>query len=86
MPEAFICIRFSLFSLSEIQEATCNFNPSLKIGEGGYGSIYKGFLRHFLAAIKVLNPDGMQGPLEFKQEVDILSKLMHNVLILIGAA
>ncbi|EXB30880.1 U-box domain-containing protein 33 [Morus notabilis] len=37
---------FSEFSCSEIEEATDNFNPSLKIGEGGYGSIYKGLLRH----------------------------------------
>lgn len=59
----------SVFSLSDIHEATCNFDPSRKIGEGGYGSIYKGFLRHTQVAIKLLNPDSMQGPSEFKQEV-----------------
>lgn len=59
----------SVFSLSEIKEATRNFDPSFKIGEGGYGSIYKGVLRYTPVAIKVLNPDSMQGPLEFKQEV-----------------
>ncbi|KAJ1429592.1 Zinc finger, RING/FYVE/PHD-type [Sesbania bispinosa] len=37
---------FSEFSFLEIEEATSNFNPSLKIGEGGYGSIFKGTLRH----------------------------------------
>ncbi|KAJ9188329.1 hypothetical protein P3X46_003695 [Hevea brasiliensis] len=81
-----MCQFFSVFSLSEIKEATRNFDPSLKIGEGGYGNIYKGFLRHTPVAIKALNPDSMQGPLEFKQEVEILSKLRHpNLVILIGA-
>ncbi|KAK7841098.1 u-box domain-containing protein 33 [Quercus suber] len=36
---------FSEFSFSEIKEATRNFDPSLKIGQGGYGNIFKGFLR-----------------------------------------
>jgi len=60
---------FSDFSFQEIKEATSNFNPSKKIGEGGYGSIFKGVLRHTEVAIKMLNPDSTQGPLEFQQEV-----------------
>ena len=60
---------FSEFSSLEIEEATQNFDPSLKIGEGGYGSIYKGLLRHTLVAIKMLNAHSMQGPSEFQQEV-----------------
>ncbi|GAU44028.1 hypothetical protein TSUD_349600 [Trifolium subterraneum] len=76
----------SEFSFSEIEEATCNFNPSLKIGEGGYGSIFKGILRHTEVAIKMLNPDSTQGPSEFQQEVTVLSKLRHqNLVTLIGA-
>lgn len=77
---------FSEFSFSEIEEATSNFNPSLKIGEGGYGNIYKGLLRHTEVAIKILHANSMQGPLEFQQEVDVLSKLRHpNLITLIGA-
>ncbi|WJX86961.1 hypothetical protein P8452_69201 [Trifolium repens] len=76
----------SEFSFSEIEEATCNFNPSLKIGEGGYGSIFKGSLRHTEVAIKILNPNSTQGPSEFQQEVTVLSKLRHpNLVTLIGA-
>lgn len=60
---------FSDFSFSEIEEATQNFNPSLKVGEGGYGSIYKGLLRHTQVAIKVLHSHSLQGPAEFQQEV-----------------
>lgn len=60
---------FSEFSFLEIEEATRNFDLSLKIGEGGYGSIYKGLLRHTQVAIKMLNAYSMQGPSEFQQEV-----------------
>ncbi|GMH21715.1 hypothetical protein Nepgr_023557 [Nepenthes gracilis] len=77
---------FSEFSFSEIEIATNNFDPSLKIGEGGYGNIYKGFLRHTEVAIKIPHHDSLQGPQEFQQEVDILSKLRHpNLVTLIGA-
>ncbi|KAK7389946.1 hypothetical protein VNO78_25243 [Psophocarpus tetragonolobus] len=77
---------FSEFSFLEIKEATSNFNPSLKIGEGGYGSIFKGILRHTKVAIKMLNPGSTQGPVEFQQEVEVLGKLRHPYLItLIGA-
>ncbi|XP_027334440.1 U-box domain-containing protein 33-like isoform X2 [Abrus precatorius] len=77
---------FLEFSSEDIKQATSNFNPSCKIGEGGYGSIFKGILRHTEVAIKVLNPNSMQGTSEFQQEVEILSKLRHpNLITLIGA-
>ncbi|KAK9273562.1 hypothetical protein L1049_018372 [Liquidambar formosana] len=77
---------FSEFSFLEIEEATSNFHPTLKIGEGGYGSIYKGLLRHTEVAIKMLHSHSLQGPSEFQQEVDVLSKLRHpNLVTLIGA-
>nr|POE60676.1 u-box domain-containing protein 33 [Quercus suber] len=60
---------FSEFSFSEIKEATRNFDPSLKIGQGGYGNIFKGFLRCTQVAIKILQPGSLQGPSEFHQEV-----------------
>ncbi|XP_061360041.1 U-box domain-containing protein 33-like isoform X2 [Gastrolobium bilobum] len=77
---------FAEFSFSEIEEATNNFSPSLKVGEGGYGSIFKGILRHTEVAIKLLHASSLQGPMEFQQEVDVLSKLRHpNLITLIGA-
>ncbi|KAJ7962401.1 putative U-box domain-containing protein kinase family protein [Quillaja saponaria] len=77
---------FSDFSFSEIEEATNNFHPSLQIGEGGYGSIYRGTLCHTEVAIKILNSNSLQGPSEFQMEVDVLSKLRHpNLITLIGA-
>lgn len=60
---------YTEFSYSEVKDATRNFDPSFKIGEGGYGSIYRGFIRHTEVAIKMLHSHSMQGPTEFQQEV-----------------
>ncbi|XP_020092601.1 U-box domain-containing protein 33-like isoform X2 [Ananas comosus] len=77
---------FSEFTYSELEEATNNFDTSLLIGEGGYGKVYRGFLRHTVVAIKMLNPQGIQGEVEFHQEVEILSRVRHpNLVTLIGA-
>ncbi|PKI39997.1 hypothetical protein CRG98_039660 [Punica granatum] len=57
------------FSFSEIQEATDNFDPSLKLEEGDYGSIYRGVLRHTPVTIKMLHPDSSQGPSRYHPEV-----------------
>ncbi|XP_075667950.1 U-box domain-containing protein 33-like [Castanea sativa] len=77
---------FSEFPFSEIKEATRNFDPSLIIGQGGYGNIFKCFLRCTQVAIKVLLPGSSQGPSEFHQEVNVLSKLKHpNLIKLIGS-
>ncbi|KAG8382456.1 hypothetical protein BUALT_Bualt05G0079100 [Buddleja alternifolia] len=54
------------FSLSQLREATNNFNRLLKIGEGGFGSVYKGSIniQHSqhptIVAIKKLNTQGLQ--------------------------
>ncbi|GKU88104.1 hypothetical protein SLEP1_g2405 [Rubroshorea leprosula] len=77
---------FTEFSVSDIHTATDEYDPSLKIEEGTYGIIYRGFLNHTQVAIKVLHPNISQGIAGFQREVDILSKLRHpNVVTLIGA-
>lgn len=76
---------YSEFSFSEIDAATRNFDPCLIIGEGGYGTVYKGNLRNTDVAIKLLNTSSLQGRSEFQQEVDVLSRIRHpNLLTLIG--
>jgi septation ring formation regulator EzrA len=57
------------FTYTEIKEATKNFDLSLKIGEGGFGAVYKGFLRSTNVAIKILHRDSTQGDPQFYQEV-----------------
>lgn len=56
-----------VFSLSELREATCNFNRLLKVGEGGFGRVYKGSIKppdgqgdSIVVAIKKLNVNGSQ--------------------------
>ena len=70
----------TLFSFSDLEKATNYFDPSLKIGEGGYGSIYRGILYHTEVAIKILHPDSMQGPREFQQEV-IMFEVCIDILL-----
>ncbi|KAJ4750347.1 U-box domain-containing protein kinase family protein [Rhynchospora pubera] len=78
-------VAFSEFSLSELQQSTENFNNTHKIGEGGFGSVYKDFLRNTVVAIKMLHPQSLQGRPEFEQEVTILSTVRHpNLVTLIG--
>ncbi|KAF8010065.1 hypothetical protein BT93_J0896 [Corymbia citriodora subsp. variegata] len=77
---------FYEFSMTEIKEAVRNFDPSLKIGEGASGIVYRGFLRHTPVAIKTMKFHSMQDSKQFQQEVDVLSKVRHRHLItLIGA-
>ncbi|KAJ4784647.1 U-box domain-containing protein kinase family protein [Rhynchospora pubera] len=74
------------FSFSELVQATENFSDLRKIGEGGFGCVYKGFLRNTLVAIKKLHPQSLQDRSNFEQEIVILSKLRHpNLVTLIGA-
>lgn len=62
-------IRYRRYSIEEIEAATGFFDQSRKIGEGGYGPVYKCYLDHTPAAIKVLRPDAAQGRSQFQREV-----------------
>ncbi|KAL2489727.1 putative receptor-like protein kinase [Forsythia ovata] len=81
-----------VFSVSELREATKNFNRLLKIGEGGFGSVYKGTIRppngqgdSMVVAIKKLNPQGLQGHKQWVAEVQFLGVLDHpNLVKLLG--
>ncbi|KAL7246674.1 hypothetical protein ACSBR2_001725 [Camellia fascicularis] len=79
-------IRYRKYSIEEIEAATDNFSNSRKIGEGGYGPVYKCYLDHTPVAIKVLRPDAAQGRSQFQQEVEVLSCIRHpNMVLLLGA-
>lgn len=62
-------IRYRRYTIEEIEEATNFFADHRKIGEGGYGPVYKCYLDHTPVAIKVLRPDAAQGRAQFQQEV-----------------
>ncbi|KAL6512225.1 hypothetical protein OROHE_019837 [Orobanche hederae] len=79
-------IRYRKYTIEEIERATNKFSRSMKIGEGGYGPVYKGKLDHTRVAIKVLRPDAAQGRKQFQQEVEVLSIMRHpNMVLLMGA-
>ncbi|XP_076946915.1 U-box domain-containing protein 34-like [Bidens hawaiensis] len=77
---------YQRYTIEEIEEATEYFTPTRKIGEGGYGPVFKGRLSNNLVAIKVLRPDAAQGRSQFQQEVEVLSCMRHpNMVLLLGA-
>ncbi|KAF8393592.1 hypothetical protein HHK36_021836 [Tetracentron sinense] len=79
-------VRYRKYSIEEIEVATNYFSASLKIGEGGYGPVYKASLDHTPVAIKILRPDAAQGKQQFQQEVEVLSCIRHpNMVLLLGA-
>ncbi|KAK4844970.1 hypothetical protein QYF36_026612 [Acer negundo] len=82
-----------VFSFQELKESTNGFNRLLKIGEGGFGSVYKGTIRpangqeggRISVAIKKLNRHGMQGHKEWLAEVQFLGVVNHpNLVKLLG--
>lgn len=78
--------RYREYTIDEIEEATENFSIKNKIGEGGYGPVYKGTLDYTKVAIKVLRPDAKQGRSQFQQEVEVLTSIRHpNLVLLLGA-
>ncbi|GER42036.1 kinase [Striga asiatica] len=79
-------VRYRKYSIEEIETATEYFAENRKIGEGGYGPVYKCQLDHTQVAIKVLRPDAAQGRSQFQQEVEVLSCIRHpNMVLLLGA-
>uniref|UniRef100_A0ACD5ZB14 Uncharacterized protein n=2 Tax=Avena sativa TaxID=4498 RepID=A0ACD5ZB14_AVESA len=78
--------RYRRYSIEEIEIGTDHFSEARKVGEGGYGPVFKGHLDHTPVAIKVLRPDAAQGRSQFQQEVEVLSCIRHpNMVLLLGA-
>ncbi|KAG1360912.1 Serine/threonine-protein kinase PCRK1 [Cocos nucifera] len=81
-----------VFELDELRSATNDFNRMLKLGEGGFGSVYKGFIKpldgkgdRIAVAVKKLNQHGVQGHKQWLAEVQFLGVVEHpNLVKLIG--
>ncbi|XP_019155957.1 PREDICTED: G-type lectin S-receptor-like serine/threonine-protein kinase At4g27290 [Ipomoea nil] len=72
----------TLFEVSTITRVTHNFSLNNKIGEGGYGPVYKGVLDDGKEiAVKRLSKTSKQGLVEFKNEVNSIAKLQHRNLV-----
>ncbi|GMP63483.1 hypothetical protein CsSME_00025151 [Camellia sinensis var. sinensis] len=74
------------FSFEELKKYTNTFSEANCIGSGGYGKVYRGTLpTGQLVAIKRAKQGSMQGGLEFKSELELLSRVHHkNVVSLVG--
>ncbi|KAF9614553.1 hypothetical protein IFM89_019300 [Coptis chinensis] len=70
------------FDLDMIRTATNDFSDANKLGEGGFGTVYKGeLLDGQEIAVKRLATNSGQGSLEFKNEFVLLHKLQHRNLV-----
>ena len=80
------------FEYDELQAATNDFGRAQKLGEGGFGGVYKGFVRpldpradRIAVAVKRLNTRGLQGHKQWLAEVQFLGVLEHpNLVKLLG--
>ncbi|KAB1216419.1 hypothetical protein CJ030_MR4G029197 [Morella rubra] len=70
------------FTLRQIKAATNNFDAANKIGEGGFGPVYKGVLSDgTVIAVKQLSSKSKQGNREFVNEIGMISALQHPHLV-----
>ncbi|KAL8154005.1 hypothetical protein V2J09_011765 [Rumex salicifolius] len=77
-----IDLQTSSFTYRQIKAATDNFDHANKIGEGGFGSVYRGtLLDGTFIAVKRLSSKSSQGNKEFVTEIGMISGLHHPNLV-----
>ncbi|RLN39842.1 Cysteine-rich receptor-like protein kinase 10 [Panicum miliaceum] len=73
---------FSVFDFEQVLVATDHFSEENKLGQGGFGAVYKGqFPEGLQIAVKRLASQSGQGFTEFKNEVQLIAKLQHRNLM-----
>ncbi|KAK4284166.1 hypothetical protein QN277_001035 [Acacia crassicarpa] len=71
-----------VFTYAELEEATKNFDPSVELGDGGFGTVYYGILKDGRAvAVKRLYESNLKRVEQFRNEVEILARLKHKNLV-----
>ncbi|KAL0011921.1 hypothetical protein SO802_007029 [Lithocarpus litseifolius] len=74
--------RPNTFSYAELRSATDDFNPSKKLGEGGFGPVFKGTLSDGrIVAVKQLSVASHQGKSQFVTEIFTISAVQHRNLV-----
>ncbi|XP_024978054.1 G-type lectin S-receptor-like serine/threonine-protein kinase At4g27290 isoform X7 [Cynara cardunculus var. scolymus] len=72
----------NFISLSKVVKATNNFSIDNKLGQGGFGPVYKGVLENGQeVAVKKLSETSQQGYEEFYNEVVCVARLQHRNLV-----
>ncbi|XP_035542285.1 receptor-like serine/threonine-protein kinase SD1-8 isoform X2 [Juglans regia] len=75
-------VELPLFSYESVLAATDNFSTANKLGEGGFGPVYKGkLLKGKEIAVKMLSKRSGQGLEEFRNETTLIAKLQHRNLV-----
>ncbi|KAJ0229977.1 Cysteine-rich receptor-like protein kinase 26 [Hirschfeldia incana] len=70
------------FDFTMLKDATSQFSLENKLGEGGFGAVYKGVLCDGqVIAVKRLSQNAQQGEIEFKNEFLLVAKLQHRNLV-----
>ncbi|XP_057424955.1 cysteine-rich receptor-like protein kinase 10 [Lotus japonicus] len=74
------------FDFATVEAATNSFSDENKIGQGGFGVVYKGILPNGMEiAVKRLSVTSLQGAVEFRTEATLVAKLQHrNLTRLLG--
>ncbi|PIA51937.1 hypothetical protein AQUCO_01000067v1 [Aquilegia coerulea] len=77
------------FAYKELVRATNSFSEDGKLGQGGFGGVYKGVLNEDtmkeIIAVKKISRGSSQGKKEYVSEVTVISRLRHrNLVKLIG--
>ncbi|KAM5588502.1 receptor-like serine/threonine-protein kinase SD1-8 [Rosa sericea] len=74
-------LELPLFDFSSVAAATENFSDENKLGQGGFGCVYKGLVEGQEIAVKRLSKNSGQGTEEFKNEVKLIARLQHRNLV-----
>ncbi|KAL6556980.1 hypothetical protein OROHE_006856 [Orobanche hederae] len=71
------------FKFKDLKRATNNFDEKTKLGEGGYGVVYKGFLakENLDIAVKQFSRESIKGEDDFLAELTIINRLRHKHLV-----
>ncbi|MQM01360.1 hypothetical protein Taro_034117 [Colocasia esculenta] len=75
-------LRGDTFSYADLKSATEEFNPRNKLGEGGFGTVFKGILPDGrVVAVKQLSSASHQGKRQFVTEINTISAVQHRNLV-----
>ncbi|XP_060203479.1 receptor-like serine/threonine-protein kinase At4g25390 [Lycium barbarum] len=76
------------FTYTSLKRATCNFSPSLRLGQGGFGSVYSGTIKspspnsnNISVAVKVMDSGSLQGEREFQNELFFAGKMNSKHIV-----
>ncbi|XP_019172128.1 PREDICTED: probable L-type lectin-domain containing receptor kinase S.5 [Ipomoea nil] len=71
------------FKFKELKKATENFGEKKKLGQGGYGVVYKGWLagEGLEIAVKWFSRESIKGQGDFLAELSIINRLRHKHLV-----